>query len=210
MKGLFIILLGILLIAASKLDAQNCMDTVHIKGYYVIQKIASELSPEIKRKGNKVTMSQRIDTHSSTSFIPCDSINKKHPLSYWLNHFWDTTTKVFISCEAIRLKYLVRDCPIANSQQTDTCLFPVLQSKSLYQTTNENTGEVFEIYYLDAYWGKIKIKKGTMQETMVPSRIAEVCISPSVKGFDLYYFIRCSSYKVHPKIKDPHIRVWKK
>ena len=132
-------------------------------------------------------------------------------MSYWLNHFFDSTKQVFVSCERIGIKYLLpKECLSQVENKNDTCLFPVLKSKVLYQTTNLNTGEVFEIYYLDAYWAKVKIKKGTIQETMIPSRIAETAISPSVKEFDLYYFVGYDKLDAAPKIKDPNIKVWKK
>lgn len=204
-----IILLTVYFISL-QLDAQNCIDTVHIKGYYIIKKVASELTPNISHKGNVTTIENNIDIHQTPSFVPCDSISKKHPLSYWLNHFFDDTKQVFISCEAIELKYLVADCPSINTLKKDTCLFPFLKSNTLYKTTNLNTGDVFTIYYLDAYWAKVKIKKGTIQETMIPSRIAETAISPDIKEFDLYYFMRCDSVQVNPQIKDPYIKVWKK
>jgi len=35
-----------------RLDAQNCIDTVNVKGYYIIQKTGSELTPQINQKGN--------------------------------------------------------------------------------------------------------------------------------------------------------------
>lgn len=209
MKKLFL-LLTVYLIISLQLHAQNCIDTVHIKGYYVIKKIASELNPQITKKRDVTIIENRVDLHRTPSFILCDSINKKHPLSYWLNHFFDDTKQVFISCEAIGIKYLVADCPSINRLKKDTCLFPSLKSNTLYKTTNLNTGDVFTIYYLDAYWAKVKIKKGTIQETMIPSRIAETAISPDIKEFDLYYFVRCDSVQANPQIKDPYIKVCKK
>jgi len=205
-----IIYLVVYLITSLQLDAQNCIDTTHIKGYYIVKKIASELTPVIKRKGNVTTTEQRIDIHRTKSFIPCDSINKQHPLSYWLNHFFDNTKQVFISCEKIGLKYLIHDCPGIGKYAKDTCVFPTLKSSVLYQTTNLNTGDVFEVYYLDAHWAKVKIKRGTVEETMIPSRIAETSISPDVKEFDLYYFISNDKVDMNPKLKDPHIKIWKK
>jgi hypothetical protein len=198
------------LIASLQLAAQNCIDTAHIKGYYVVKKIASELTPEIKKKENVTVIEQRIDVHRTASFIPCDSITKKHPLSYWLNHFFDNTKQVFISCEKIGIKYLIQDCSDVSKYVKDTCMFPALKSKVLYKTTNFNTGDVFEIYYLDAHWAKVKIKKGTTAETMIPSRIAETSINPDIKEFDLYYFINDDKVDMAPKIKDSYIKVWKK
>lgn len=210
MKRIFTLAAACLIISL-KLNAQNCIDTVHIKGYFVVQKVASELSPDIHRNGNVTVIANRIDVHQNPSFIPCDSINNKHPLSYWLNHFFDSTRQVFISCERIALKYMLsNDCLSQVDNKSDSCRFPVLQSKILYQTTNLNTGEVFEIYYLDAYWAKIKIKKGTIQETMIPSRIAETAIEAGIKEYDLYYFVSYDMINTAPKINDSNIRVWKR
>ena len=205
-----IICMIVYLITSLQLGAQNCIDTINIKGYYVVKRIASELAPEINKNKNVTVVEQRIDIHRSASFIPCDSISKKHPLSYWLNHFFDNTKQVFISCEAVGLKYLVHDCPDVTKYVKDTCMFPASKPSVLYETTDLNTGDVFEIYYLDAHWAKVKIKKGTVEETMIPSRIAETSINPDVKEFDLYYFISNDKLDINPKIKDPHIKVWKK
>src|SRR5438874_1177149 len=98
-----IICMIVYLITSLQLGAQNCIDTINIKGYYVVKRIASELAPEI----------------------------------------------------------------------------------------NKN-------------------KNGTVEETMIPSRIAETSINPDVKEFDLYYFISNDKLDINPKIKDPHIKVWKK
>jgi hypothetical protein len=192
-----------------KLHSQNCIDTVKIKGYYVVKMIASEFTPKVKKNGKKTIVQSRMDVHIDPSFIPCDSISDKRPLSYWINHFFDDTNKAFISCERVGIKYLLaKECSL--QAVNNTCRFPVLKSKILYQTTNLNTGDVFEIYYLDAYWAKLKIKKGTIQETMIPSRIAERCISPSVTEFDLYYFIKYDKLNTSPPIKDMYMKVWKK
>ena len=209
MKRLFILSIAYL-IASLQLDAQNCIDTVHIKGYYVIKKIASELSPQINKNKDVTTLEQRVDIHRTPSFIPCDSISKKYPLSYWLNHFFDDTKQVFISCEEIGLKYLVHNCPAFDTLKKDTCLFHSLKSKVLYQTTKLNTGDVFEIYYLDAYWIKTKINKESVEASMIPSRIVQTAISSDIKEFDLYYFIRFEDLQLNPKIKDPNIKEWKK
>ena len=205
-----ITLLAVYLIASLQLDAQNCIDTVHIKGYYVIKKIASELTPVINKNKNVTTIEQRVDIHRTASFIPCDSISKKYPLSYWLNHFFNDTKQVFISCESIDLKYLVTNCSEVDTSKKEKCLFPSLKANELYKTTDMNTGDVFEIYYIDAYWAKVKINKESVEASMVPSRIAETAISPDVKEFDLYYFVRYDNLQINPKIKDPNIKVWKK
>ena len=76
------------LITLQQLTAQSCIDTVQIQGYYVIKKRANEIKPQVTRKGNKTILEQPIDVHYDPSFVPCDSINKERPLSYWLNHFF--------------------------------------------------------------------------------------------------------------------------
>ena len=93
--------------------------------------------------------------------------------------------------------------------KNDTCSFPLLKSKVLYQTTNRNSGDVFEIYYIDAFWAKVKIKNGSQEADIIPSKIAQRCINPSATEFNLYYFVRYDKVNVNPKIKDPYIKVWK-
>lgn len=208
MKYTFIYL-AICLFASLQLDAQNCIDTVHIKGYYVLMRSANEIKPKITRQGNTTTLEQPIDVHYDPSFIPCDSITKKHPLSYWLNHFFDDTKQVFVSCEKFGIKHFVtKGCLPEVENKNDTCIFPALRSKVLYQTTNFNTGDVFEIYYIDAYWAKIKVKKDSPEADIIPSKIAQRCISPSVSEFDLYYFIRYDKVNLSPPIKDTYIKIW--
>ncbi len=209
MNRLFISL-AICLFASLQLDAQSCIDSVHVKGYYVVKRKANEIKPKIIRKGNTTTLEQPIDVHYDASFIPCDSIDKKRPLSYWLNHFFDDTKQVFISCEKFGIRYFVKEeCLQQVNNKNDTCGFPILKSNVLYQTTNLNTGDVFEIYYIDAFWAKIRIKKDSQEADIIPSKIAQRCISPSVAEFDLYYFIRYDKVNISPPIKDNYIKVWK-
>jgi hypothetical protein len=192
------------------MKAQYCIDTVHIRGYYVIKKKANEIQPKLIKEKGSTTLQIPIDIHHDPSFIPCDSINKNRPLSYWLNHFFDDTKQVFISCEKFSVEYFVsKDCLVKGKKNNDTCNFPKLASKTLYQTTNLNTGDVFEIYYLDAYWAKVKIKKDGQEVDMIPSIIAQRSISPSIDEFDLLCFIKADKVDINPKIKDPHIRIWK-
>lgn len=206
-----IICLTVYLITSLQLEAQNCIDTVHVKGYYIIKKKANEIGPQVTRKKDVTFLEQPIDTHYDPSFIPCDSISKEHPLSYWLNHFFDDTKQVFISCEKFSAKdFVEKKCLQEPKNNDDTCLFPSLKSNVLYETTNLNTGDVFEIYYLDAYWANVKVKAGSLDADLIPSKIAQRSISPSVKEFDLYCFIRYDRVQVSPKIKDPHIKIWKK
>src|SRR5690606_19466277 len=108
----------------------------------------------------------------------------------WLNHFFDDTKQVFISCEKFGIKYFItKECLSEVENKNDSCSFPELKSKVLYQTTDLNTGDVFEIYYIDAYWAKVKVKKDSPEAEIVPSKIAQRCISPSVNEFDLYCFV---------------------
>lgn len=208
MKQIIILFTLICLSACQQLSAQHCIDTVHVKGYYVIKKKANEISPQKNEKGDKVKIEQPIDVHYDPSFVPCDSITQKRPLSYWLNHFFDDTKQVFISCEKFGIKYFVgKECLSMINNQTDTCDFPTLRSKVLYETTNLNTGDVFEIYYIDAYWAKIKIKRNSPEVDIIPSKIAQRCISPSVSEFDLYCFIGYEKINMSPKIKDKYIRI---
>lgn len=210
MKQLFVFFTIVCLIASLHLNAQSCIDTVHVKGYYVVKKKADELKPKVSRKGNTTTRDQPIDVHYDPSFIPCDSITNEFPLSYWLNHFFDDTKQVFISCEKFSIKnFVTKECLPVLENKNDTCGFPVLKSKVLYQTTNLNTGDVFEIYYLDAFWAKVKIKKDSPEADIIPSKIAQRCISPSVTEFDLYYFIRYDKVNTSPPMKDTYIKVWK-
>lgn len=198
------------LITSQELKAQSCIDTVHIQGYYVIKRQANEIQPKVTRKGNKTILENPIDVHYDPSFVPCDSISKERPLSYWLNHFFDDTKQVFISCEKFSIKHFVsNECLSELKNINDTCNFPVLKSKTLYHTTNLNTGDVFEIYYMDAYWAKMKIKKDGQEADMIPSKIAQRSISPSLTEFDLYYFIRYDKVNGSPPIKDTYIKVWK-
>lgn len=202
--------LAICLFASLQSDAQSCIDTVHIKGYYVIKRKANEITPTITRKGNTTTLEQPIDVHYDHSFIPCDSITKKYPISYWLNHFFDDTKLVFISCEKFSIKnFVTKECLPVLENKNETCSFPVLKSTVFYQTTNLNSGDVFEIYYIDAFWAKVKIKKDSPEADIIPSKIAQRCISPSVTEFDLYYFIRYDKLNTKPPIKDVYIKVWK-
>jgi hypothetical protein len=211
MRQLRTLLLVFFLAAASKLEAQKCIDTVRIKGYYIVMRLKNEItSPNVEQKdtGTKI-LQLRIDEHYETSFIPLDSIKKQHDLTYWLNHFWINTKQVFVSCEKVNLKHLVSNCLLNDTVTSGICLFPDLKSDTLYET-NLNTGEVFEIYYLDACWARIKIKKGTIAETMIPSRIAEISIDPSLKEFDLYYFLRIYNHNVGSSIKQDGIAVLRK
>jgi len=193
------------------MNAQNCIDTVHIKGYYVIMRIASEIGDKIIRKKNKIIIEQRVDVHREASFIPEDSIFGSRTLAYRINHFFDNTNQVFISCERFSAKYFVdKKCFEKLKLDKDTCLFPSLKSNIFYQTTNINTGDVFKICYLDAYWAKVKVKKESVESSMIPSRIAQVCISPDVTEFDLYCFIRGNEVQMNPPIDDPDIGIWEK
>jgi hypothetical protein len=211
MKQQLIIFLTVSLITSLQVGAQNCIDTVHVKGYYIIKKKANEIGPRTTRKKDVTVLEQPVDVHYDPSFIPCDSITEKHPLSYWLNHFFDDTKQVFISCEKFGIKYFItKECLSEVENKNDSCSFPELKSKVLYQTTDLNTGDVFEIYYIDAYWAKVKVKKDSPEAEIVPSKIAQRCISPSVNEFDLYCFVSSDKVESNPKIKDPHIKVWKK
>lgn len=212
MKQLLFILVASSLISF-KSNAQGCIDTVHVKGYYIIKKIKSQIGTSKVIQKNKTTrvLQNTVDTHYDPSFIPYDSISQGHPLSYWLNHFFDDTKQVFISCEKFSVKDFVdKKCLHELKNNDDRCLFPALKSGVLYATTNLNTGDVFEIYFLDAYWAKAKVKAGSLEADLIPSKIAQRSISPSAKEFDLYCFVRCDSIRMNPKIKDPHIKVWKK
>lgn len=198
------------LVALQQLSAQSCIDTVHVQGYYIIKRQANEIQPKITREGNTTILEQPIDVHYDPSFVPCDSISKERPLSYWLNHFFDDTKQVFISCRRFSVKdFVPKECLSELKSSNDTCNFPVLKTKTLYQTTNLNTGDVFEIYYLDAYWTKVKVKKDSPEADMIPSKIAQRCISPSVSEFDLYSFIKADKVNKNPQIKDKYIKEWK-
>ena len=206
-----ILCLTMSLATSFQLNAQNCVDTVHIKDYYVINRIANEIGPKITGSGNVTTVENNIDTHDDPSFIPSDSINKNHPLSYWLNHFFHDTRQVFISCEKFSAKdFLQKSCLQKLNKDVDTCQFPFFQTDVFYKTTNLNTGDIFEIYFIDAYRTKIKIRKGSLEADMIPGKIAQRCISPEAKEFSLYCFIKCNSVQEHPLIKDPHIMIWKR
>lgn len=214
MKQLIMLLeLCLILIFSLKLDAQNCIDTVHVKGYYIVKRIASEIGPQITKKNNSTLYEYNIDSHYDPSFVPCDSISINYPLSYWLNHFFDETKQVFISCERFNARYFIsKTCLqslVNNKNNRDTCLFPSLISNVLYKTTNVNSQDVFEIYYLDAYWARIKVKTGSVEADWIPSRIAEIALSSGIKELNLYCFIRCDSLQMNLKIKDPHVHVWK-
>lgn len=210
MKQIFILFTIAYLTVSLHLNAQNCIDTVNVKGYYVIMRKATEIKSHMIRKENNTILELPIDNHNNRSFIPCDSITKNQPLSYWLNHFFDNTKQVFISCEKVAIKYFITKECLTDLKNNDTCSFPILKTRALYKTTDFNSGDVFEIYYIDAYWAKIKIKKGTIEETMIPSRIAETSISPDVSEYDLYYFIRYNKMKISPQIRDSHIKGWRK
>jgi hypothetical protein len=194
--------------ASSQLDAQSCIDTIQVKGYYIIQRSESEVNPVIKRNKHQTTIEHPLDLYSAASFIPCDSISRKYPMSYWLNNFYKSTSRVFISCERIDLKYLVESCKQIESNNVEKCSFPVLKSSQLYRTANANTGDVFEIYYMEAMWAKTKVNKESVEASMIPSRISQVAISPQLKTFDLYYFVKCETLKLHPKITDRNVKVW--
>lgn len=121
------------------------------------------------------------------------------------------TRQVFISCEKFSAKdFLEEKCRQELKNNHDTCMFPLLKSKALYQTTNLNTGDVFEIYYLDAYWAKVKVKTGSLEADLVPSKIAQRSINPNIKMFNLYCFVKYDSVQMAPKIQDPCIKIWKK
>lgn len=194
-------------------DAQRCADTVHIKGYYVVKLLRSELvNPRITKKDSRTTVAKfNVDVNREESFIPQDSITDKRTLAYRLNHFYDVTRQVFISCERLSVRDIDdKDCLDSTlTANKDTCLFPFLPSNVLYETTNKNSGDVFEIYYMDAYWAKIKVKKGSVKADLIPGRIAQMCISPNVSEFDLYCFIRCDNLRLAPPIKAQNIRIWK-
>ena len=157
-----------------------------------------------KNKTTKV-IEQNIDVHHTATFIPLDSVNKHHSLAYRLNHIWDDTRQVFISCEKIDLKYLT-SCPNIDTSKKEKCLFPTLKTSKLYQTTNSNSSEVYEIYCIDAYWAKVKIETDGVGASLIPSRIAQTSVT--VKEFDLHYFLRGSSTTFKP-LKEPNIKVWK-
>jgi hypothetical protein len=207
----FIILFIATVISSLKLNAQRCIDTVHIKGYYVIKRSANEIRQQIIRKGDVTILTQPVDVHYEPSFIPYDSITHLHLLSYWLNHFFHDTKQVFISCEKFGVKdFAPRECLSLLKSAIDTCKFPSLKSEVLYQTSNLNTGDVFEIYYLDAYWAKVKVKKDSPEVDMIPSKIAQCCINKKVKEFDLYCFIKSDSIQRDPLIKDSRVKIWNK
>jgi len=211
MKQQLIIFLTLSLITSLQVDAQSCIDTVHIKGYYIIKKKANEIDAQAIRKKDVTILEHPVDVHYDPSFVPCDSITKKHPLSYWLNHFFDDTKQVFISCEKFGIRYFItKECLPEVEDNNNSCSFPELKTKLLYQTTDLNTGDVFEIYYIDAYWAKVKVKKDSPEADIIPSKIAQRCISPSVNEFDLYCFVSYDKVEMKPKIKDPHIKIWKR
>jgi hypothetical protein len=203
----------LLLISLFQSHAQNCIDTVHIKGYYVIMRLKREVSNPKIVKYDKSTRVARfnVDVHREASFIPEDSIFGKQSLAYRLNHFFDDANEVFISCEKSNVKDYIKGACLEKIKNTngDSCLFPTLKSNFLYETTNRNTGDVFEIYYLDAYWARVTIETGSPEASIIPSRIAQTCISQNIKVFDLYCFIRCNNVQLSPQIKDPHIAIWK-
>lgn len=207
MRRQFILWAILVLSALQQLKAQNCIDTVHVKGYYIIKRRVNEIKPVIRRHGNNVIQEQAIDLNYEPSFIPSDSISEKRNFSYWFNHFLDDTQQVFISCEKCSIKHLLQQQCLPDSISNNRCSFPVLKSNRLYYTTNINTGDVFEVYYLDAYWAKIKILKNSPQADIVPGKIAQRCISLDAATFDLYYFIKADKVEQCPAIKDRHLNM---
>jgi len=205
-----ILLLGLFTFCQMESIAQGCVDTVRIRGYFVGSRETNEMGPRTKRNGDTIRIEMPVDTHYDETFIPIDSISKKFPLSYWLDHFYHQTKEVFISCKKFRASEFISGECLANlGNPDDSCRFPSLHSERLYETSKQ-TGTVYSIYYLDAVWGRIKMTKGTPKADLVPGAIAQTSISPHEKQFLLYVFIRAKSLQVNPKINDPHVTIWKK
>jgi hypothetical protein len=187
--------------------AQNCIDSIRIKGYYVVIRLKNEIGRAKPMQKNKTTkvLEQRIDVHYTASVIPFDSINKKHDLAYLLNHLWNNTTQVFTSCEKVDLKYFSSCLDPAEKRN---CSFPILKTDRLYYITNLNSAEVYEIYFIDAYWARIKMQTNSIEASMIPSRVAQTSITAT--EFTLYYFVSSKNIKLNPSIKDSHVKLWKK
>lgn len=83
-----IFLVSILLFVFGRTEGQSCIDTVHIKGYFIVKQKATEIDRKMEINGDVQKVNQPIDARYDPSFIPCDSISRQRPLSYWLNIFF--------------------------------------------------------------------------------------------------------------------------
>lgn len=205
---LLLLAIAVFVINSSPTWAQQCIDTVRIKGYFIVIRLKNEVDKfEVTQKTtSEKVIHQRIDVHSFSTFIPFDSIYEEKTLGYRLKHLWDDTKQVFISCEKVDLKYLTY-CTVIDTAKS-ACSFPDFKADLFYYNTDINGSEMYEVYFIDACWAKLKVKKGSIQHIRIPSRIAETSITE--KEFDLYYFLKSIKVDYNPVVKDPKISIWKK
>lgn len=188
------------------------VDTLRIKGYYLVCKLKQEQNyPRMTRINDSTTRIEFLsDVHREESFIPLDSISYYKSLSYWLHHFFDSTDNVFVSCSECDAECLMPKQFRGVNKVLDTCIFPMLKSTMLYETTDINDAEVFNIYYIDADWARIPVNKDSVESSNVPGKIAERCIKSNVQWYNVYYCIKYYNFEDYPIISDDCIQVWDK
>jgi hypothetical protein len=208
-KYIFVILLFFFL--NQYCHSQKCIDTLNIKGYYIIKRMKSDHqhSNKVINKKNVKTVYVNIDTHQDELFIPLDSINNDFNLSYRLNNFFNSERQIFMSCQRVYLKNLLsKECLSALYIDTKNCIFPELKPQFYYTTTDSLSNSFFEIYYFDAFWAKIKIKKGSFQAHLVPNRQVQKMDFTKSNYFDLFYFLKNESPILDKQINEKNIIRW--
>jgi hypothetical protein len=93
--------------------------------------------------------------------------------------------------------------------QYNHCNFKLPEDSSFYELSNVSSQDVFLIYYIEAVAVKFKLKNVFAQTDMVRSKIAECCIEPTAKAFDVICLTEVKAYNPDAITKLSDVRLWK-
>jgi len=201
---LFITSLGII----DQLSAQQCIDTVHIKGYYVQRFLKKDLELITYSDGTIVRPDPE-GAQSEESYIPLDSISGNRPLSFWLNNFYYDTRTVYIKCATCLSVFKNYDCMGLLKYVPNSYTFPHPESEKFYRVPDLDTVHAYTISYLDAYWAKNPIERGTEKYNgLYFFKTVNQWIKPEVKKFYVLGFMRAVVIEKNAKFEEPSIVTW--
>lgn len=184
----------------------NCLDSVHMKGYFVVlynQEDILALRKNEKSMSLGKSYSIPLDVYKEDIFIPQNSANDLNKeISNMLNN---TRKEAYVPCSKnafYKLKALTCNNLIDSSY---SCHFPNLESNRYYRLSGQKRKLCYQIFYIDAIWLKIEFDR--QEKSHVPDNYGYK-IDPRVERFNAYYFLKCVEYN-NRALKNEKVKTWK-
>ncbi len=177
-------------------QTQSCLDTVRLKGFYVLKMSTFDFdnpggTVKTKKREKVKVYSIPIDISTITSFIPMDSITKMRTLSYWLCQIGEMQTYFFdFKTRPSMIKYFNAGCYEENKAliKSDSFKLEISKEANFYKVKNYQDSEhfVFKVCYMETTWLRVGVENKNINKRFISSRLVKVGVEPNAKFFTLF------------------------